>query len=142
MLTLAEKNVAAADLTTRVMLVHADAKRLPFDSGEFDVVMSNSIFHHIPDPEIVIAEADRVTAPRGLHFHRDLARPLNEKALLEIVVSYAADATPYQRRLFTDSLHAALTTEEMGDLVAGAGFERETVRMTSDRHWTWAATKS
>ena len=27
-----------------------DAKRLPFGDGQFDVVMSNSILHHIPDP--------------------------------------------------------------------------------------------
>jgi hypothetical protein len=75
-------------------------------------------------------------------FHRDLARPDDENALLELVESYAAEATPYQRRLFADSLQAALTVEEMGSLVTQFGFNRESVRMTSDRHWTWAASKT
>ena len=51
------------------------------------------------------------------------------------------DATPYQRKLFADSLHAALTLDEMRDLVASFGFAPDTVRMTSDRHWTWSATR-
>ena len=31
--------------------------------------------------------------------------------------------------------------EEMQQLVAELGFAAETVRLTSDRHWTWSATK-
>jgi hypothetical protein len=58
-----------------------------------------------------------------------------------LVNTYANEATPYQRRLFADSLRAALTAEEMADLVASFGFDRASVTMTSDRHWTWVATK-
>jgi len=41
--------------------------------------------------------------------------------------------------LFRDSLHAALTLEEIRSLVVELGYAAETVTMTSDRHWTWAA---
>jgi hypothetical protein len=61
--------------------------------------------------------------------------------LQQLVTTYAADATPYQRNLFADSLRAALTAEEMADLATTFGFAPETVRMTSDRHWTWIAKK-
>ena len=57
------------------------------------------------------------------------------------MVTYAADATPYQRRLFANSLRAALTVDEMQNLVATFGGAPDAVQMTSDRHWTWAATK-
>jgi hypothetical protein len=73
-------------------------------------------------------------------FHRDLARPSDENQLNHLVTTYAGDATAYQRKLFTDSLRAALTIEEMRELVATFGFSPGTVEMTSDRHWTWSAT--
>jgi hypothetical protein len=72
-------------------------------------------------------------------FHRDLARPANAAQLEKIVATYAGDATPYQRRLFADSLRAALTLGEMQSLVVSFGFAPQTVHMTSDRHWTWSA---
>jgi hypothetical protein len=58
-----------------------------------------------------------------------------------MVATYAGDANAYQQKLFSDSLRAAITVEEMSDLVASFGFARDTVRMTSDRHWTWSATR-
>jgi ubiquinone/menaquinone biosynthesis C-methylase UbiE len=141
MLQLARENVAATGLSQRIGLVLGDAKVLPFDEESFPVVISNSILHHIPEPRDVIAEAIRVTDPGGLLFHRDLARPADEAQLNVLVNAYAGDATPYQRKLFSDSLHAALALNEMRELVAEFGFAPEAVQMTSDRHWTWSTTK-
>jgi hypothetical protein len=58
------------------------------------------------------------------------------------VTKYAGEATAYQRKLFSESLRAALTLEEIRSLIAGFGYEREreSVSLTSDRHWTWVAT--
>ena len=139
MLAVARKNVAAAGLAGRIELVLADAKRLPFRAAAFPVVISNSIVHHIAEPAGVLAEAVRVTPSGGPPFHRDLARPRDERELERIVATYAGDATRYQKKLFSDSLRAALTLEEIQSLVARFGFAPSTVRMTSDRHWTWAA---
>ena len=76
----------------------ADAKQLPFDAASFPVVISNSIVHHIAEPRDVIAEAIRVTAPGGLLFHRDLARPDDEPAC-----SNWSQPTPPTRRPISGS---------------------------------------
>jgi ubiquinone/menaquinone biosynthesis C-methylase UbiE len=141
MLALAERNIASAGLSDRITCVPADAKNLPFDSASFDAVISNSILHHISEPRDVIAEATRITVPGGLLFHRDLCRPHDQHELDQIVETYAAGATAYQRCLFSDSLHAALTLEEVQNLVADFGFPRDCVTKTSDRHWTWLVKK-
>jgi ubiquinone/menaquinone biosynthesis C-methylase UbiE len=140
MLALARHNIAAAGFVDRIDVVLADAKQLPFQSDFFPVSISNSIVHHIADPRSVIAEASRVTAAGGLLFHRDLARPRDDAQLEHIVNTYAAGATAFQRKLFGDSLRAALTLDEMQTIVSGFGFPPDTVQVTSDRHWTWMAT--
>ena len=73
MLDVAAKNVAAAKLEQAIELKLVDAKRLPFEDGEFAVVMSNSIIHHIPDPADCLKEMVRVVSgDGGLLFVRDL----------------------------------------------------------------------
>jgi ubiquinone/menaquinone biosynthesis C-methylase UbiE len=139
MLEVARRNVERAGLSERIALQRVDAKRLPFRDGEFRLVMSNSIVHHIPQPRDVLAEAVRVLASGGLVFFRDLMRPASDAELARLVKKYAGDANEHQRKMFGDSLHAALTVEEMQSLVAELDFEPQTVAATSDRHWTWAA---
>ena len=56
---------SAARLGGRIKLQHLDAKRLPFKNGQFAVVMTNSIIHHIPAPEECLAEMVRVVARAG-----------------------------------------------------------------------------
>jgi hypothetical protein len=43
--------------------------------------------------------------------------------------------------MFADSLRAALTPAEVRALVAGLGIDPDTVRRTTDRHWTWVTRK-
>lgn len=139
MLELARYNVEVNSLIDRIQLTQVDAKRLPFAEGMFDVVMSNSILHHIPEPACVLCEAVRVVRGGGRLFFRDLLRPNSETERLRLVQLYAGEANDHQKKMFADSLQAALTLAEVRDLVAGLGFAAETVQATSDRHWTWSA---
>jgi ubiquinone/menaquinone biosynthesis C-methylase UbiE len=142
MLQLARNNVESAGLIGRVQVSQIDAKQLPHADAMFDTVMSNSIVHHIPEPLAVLREAVRVVRPGGLLFFRDLLRPSDKATLEHLVETYAAGANEHQRQMFTDSLHAALSLEEVRGLVGSLGFSRETVQPTSDRHWTWSAVAS
>jgi ubiquinone/menaquinone biosynthesis C-methylase UbiE len=141
MLEVARRNVEAAALADRIRLQQVDAKKLELGPRRWQVVMSNSIVHHIPNPAVVLRAAVRVTAPGGLLFFRDLLRPTTDSELQHLVNTYATDATLDQQQMFADSLRAALTLGEIRDLVVGLGFARDTVDQTSDRHWTWTATK-
>ena len=51
----------------------------------------------------------------------------------------AGSANARQRQMFDDSLRAALTLDEVRDLVRSLGFDSRGVNQTSDRHWTWKA---
>ena len=139
MLELASYNVHASLRGDQIELVQADAKDLGYESEMFDVVISNSIVHHIHDPKQCVAEMVRVVQPGGAIFVRDLMRPESMETLESIVQTYAGDATEYCQQLFHQSLHAALTLGEMRQLVLDCGWNPDGVQATSDRHWTWAA---
>lgn len=141
MLRLAERNIAVAGFSNTIQCRLCDCKALPDADAAFDVVMSNSIVHHIPDPSLVFAECWRILKPGGVLFVRDLHRPRDLAEWDRLVDLYAGAATPHQRQLFRDSLQAALTVEEIQALVAALGITPAEVRMTSDRHWTLIAQK-
>jgi ubiquinone/menaquinone biosynthesis C-methylase UbiE len=141
MLDLAVYNLAVSSAGQRIQLAQADAKQLRSEDDQFDVVMSNSIIHHIPEPAAVLGEAVRVAKPGGLLFFRDLMRPASSEDVSHLVATYAAGANEHQRKMFDDSLRAALDLDEIRELVASLGFAKESVQATSDRHWTWIARK-
>ena len=135
MLALARKNAAAAGLGERLRVVRADAKATGFDDGSFDMVVSNSLAHHNPEPRAFFAEVMRLVRPEGGLLIKDLHRPTSEAEHHRLVERYAGDCTARQRQLFSDSLHAALTVSEVAALCAAAGLASVNVRRCSDRHW-------
>jgi ubiquinone/menaquinone biosynthesis C-methylase UbiE len=141
MLHLARLNIEIAGLRDSIQLDWADCKELPHVAEYFDGVISNSIIHHIPEPLVVLREAVRVCRTGGLLFVRDLARPDSTDMVEYLVQQYAGTENAHQQQLFRESLHAALTVDEVRGLVGELGFMHETVQMTSDRHWTWVARK-
>lgn len=136
MLALAERNVRAAAMSDRIALTRVDAKGSALPRRAFDVVMSNSIVHHIPDPRLSFEELIGLLAPGGLLFVRDLERPRDEETMAKLVATYTANDTPKQRGLFADSLRASLTVEEVQAMVTVLGIPAAAVTRTSDRHWT------
>ncbi len=104
MLRVGRDNVGHAGLAQRITLECRDAKALPYASGFFAAVISNSIVHHIPAPGAVLAEMARVLRPGGCLLVRDLLRPNTDAEVRRLVDLYAAGATAHQRQMFGDSL--------------------------------------
>jgi ubiquinone/menaquinone biosynthesis C-methylase UbiE len=136
MLAKAKQNVAKAGLDDRIELVKVDAKSSGLQRGGFDVVMSNSIIHHIPEPARALADMLALVAPGGLLFVRDLERPEDDAAVQTLVETYAANETKKARDLFEASLRAALRIDELATMLSPLGVGSAAISRTSDRHWT------
>ena len=67
---------------------------------------------------------------------------MDDRTVVELVEAYAGDEDPHAQQMFEDSLRAALSMDEISDIVSTLGFPTSTVQATSDRHWTWAATQN
>jgi ubiquinone/menaquinone biosynthesis C-methylase UbiE len=137
MLARARRNVDVAQLSDRIACVRGDAKSLPLASARFEAVLSNTIVHHIPDPAPAVAEMARLVAPGGTVMVRDLSRPSSGAEVADLVSHYAGNESPAAQALFAASLHAALTVDEVREILTTLGLAGEGVAMTSDRHWTW-----
>lgn len=137
MLEQAKINIDVAALRDRIQLEHDDAKRLEaFEDGMFDLVMSNSLLHHLPQPRLALEQAIRLTKAGGRIFHRDLLRPESEAAVEALVAQHAATEPAASQQLLRQSLHAALSLEEIRELAVAIGLPAASVQVTSDRHWT------
>jgi ubiquinone/menaquinone biosynthesis C-methylase UbiE len=136
MLRVAAQNLAAAGLERSCTLARMDAKALDAPPASFDLVMSNSIAHHIPEPLGLFREIARVAGPGGAVLVRDLIRPESQEAAWAIVNRVAPGDTERQKQLFFDSLCAALTLDEVREMVSTAGLEGAQVVQSSDRHWS------
>ena len=67
-----------------VELVEADATALPFERGSFDLVCTARTLHHVPRPELVLAEMNRVLRPGGTMLVVDQLAPVDPLAAIEL----------------------------------------------------------
>lgn len=135
----ARRNIEAAQLGHRIQLSDCDVKTLAeFGDDSCDVVLSNTLLHHLAEPLAMLRQALRVLRPGGLLFIRDLMRPATAAEVDRLTALHAAGEPPASRQLLHQSLHAALTLGEARALAASCGLPADCVQATSDRHWTLA----
>ncbi len=136
MLKIARENVKKAGLQHQICLEIVDAKQMPYQNGQFDFVISNSIVHHLPEPLPFFQELKRILKPNGGIFLRDLLRPIDIATMNKLVDNIGLEYDQQQKKLFRDSLNAAFTLEEITEIIEKAGVENIKIYQSSDRHWT------
>jgi ubiquinone/menaquinone biosynthesis C-methylase UbiE len=124
------------NLQERISFELVDVKNLPYEDGQFDLIVSNSLIHHLPEPSTFFQQLKRVLKPNGGIFIRDLLRPSSMEILNALVDSIGWEYDSPQKQLFRDSLHAALTIDEVKNFIEQAGLENVDIYQNSDRHWT------
>jgi ubiquinone/menaquinone biosynthesis C-methylase UbiE len=136
MLIIGQRNVEAAGLNQRIRLERVDSKRMPYPDLEFDMLVSNSLVHHLPEPLSLFSEIKRLVRPGGAILIRDLIRPENALIVNELVAKFGGDYDPQQQQLFHDSLKAALTIAEVRELIDRVGLSQVKLTQSSELHWT------
>lgn len=114
---------AEAGVEGHVFFLQANAGELPCPGGQYDVVLSNSVLHHLADPSKVLEEMLRVAKPDGVIVVRDLRRP-SRLAYPWHVRWYGRHYSGIMKRLFEDSVRAAYTPEELAGLLGRSGMSK------------------
>jgi ubiquinone/menaquinone biosynthesis C-methylase UbiE len=133
MVQAARRAAAEQGLERRVFFQTASADRIPFASSAFNVVLSNSVLHHLAAPSKALGEMRRVAKPAGAILVRDLRRP-SRLAYPWHVRWYGRHYSGIMRRLFEDSVRAAYTPEELTRLLGHSGISEARIFLQERSH--------
>ena len=136
MLIVGQRNVEEAGLVQRIRLEQVDTKRMAYPDLEFDMLISNSLVHHLPDPLLFFQEVKRLVRPGGAMLIRDLIRPESDESVNNLVAKVGADYDTHQQQLFRDSLKAALTLAEVKEILDLVGLQNVKLTQSSELHWS------
>ena len=134
MLALATEMIARARLDHRV---HLRATRLPdktLPQHAFDTLISNSLLHHLADPQVLWRTLDGCAEPGAAVFIMDLRRPDTRQQAGRLVEEYSGNEPEILKRDFFNSLLAAYRPEEIAAQLARAGLSGLQVEAVGDRH--------
>jgi SAM-dependent methyltransferase len=138
MLEYANRAAIAQDMGARIECVQWRIGTAPMPvrlAAAGDAVISNSLLHHLADPQALWTAIGGCAAPGAAVLVMDLCRPANQNAARSLVDQYAADEPPILKRDFLNSLMASYREGEVRAQLASAGLREFAVERVSDRHW-------
>jgi len=133
MLLFAREAVGQAGLDDRIELQQLHLPDASLPDRAFDAVISNSLLHHLHDPQTLWRAVTQYAAPGAAVFIMDLRRPESHERAVALVDEYAATEPDILRRDFFNSLLAAFRPEEITQQLAQAGLPLR-AEATGDRH--------
>jgi SAM-dependent methyltransferase len=106
--------------------------RIP--KSAYDLVLSNSLLHHLHDPLVLWRSVREAAKPGAIVLVMDLMRPPSAMWVESLVAAYATDAPEVLRKDFRNSLFAAFEPREVVAQLEEAGLSGLEVGVVSDRH--------
>lgn len=107
---------------------------LPAWNRKYGTVISNSLLHHLADPQVLWQSVQAAGRPAARVFVVDLRRPADEAEAKRLTALYAAGQPAVLQRDFHHSLLAAFTPEEIRGQLSEARLSHFTVHPVGDRH--------
>jgi SAM-dependent methyltransferase len=135
MLRCGHEAVAAAGVADRVVLSEGYLPGGDLPRDPYDLVLSNSLLHHLADPAVLWVSLHRWAGRGAWVFVQDLLRPEGRAQAESFVDLYAADEPEVLRRDFFNSLLAAYRIAEVQDQLVQADLGHLAAEQVSDRHW-------
>ena len=134
MLQIGREDLRAAQLAERVELIKGYLPGAMLPRDRYNAVISNSLLHHLHEPQALWTSVLRYAVPGAPVFVMDLRRPATHKHTLELVDLYAAGEPAILRSDFHNSLLSAYRVEEVESQLGIAGIDWLTVNTLGDRH--------
>ncbi len=134
MLRFGEQAARREGLEERVQLIHCTLPTMELPRKSYDVVISNSLLHHLQDPQVLWQAIKQFARPEAPIFVMDLVRPGSQKQAEDLTETYTAGEPEILKRDFYHSLQAAYRDDEIQSQLQEAGLKHLAVEVVSDRH--------
>lgn len=123
-----------AGLCHRINLRQLYLPAVELSGVAYDAVISNSLLHHLRDPQVLWQTIGQTVRPGAPVFVMDLLRPPSPARASELVATYAADEPGILQHDFYHSLLAAYRPDEIGAQLRHANLLALNIEVVSDRH--------
>ena len=135
MLDCAKKNIQESGFSDRISYRHDLIENNPFDKVKFDLVISNSVLHHVKNPDLFWILIKNRINENGKFFIMDLLRPKTIGEAQRLVYKYTANETEQLKKDFYNSLLASYTPNEIQTQLRKNNFIESNVKQITDRHF-------
>jgi len=121
-------------LSGRITLHHQSIANCNFKNGSYDAIISNSLLHHLHNPQELWSIVKQVASTNTAIYVCDLFRPETTQDASELVDQYASNEPEILRTDFYNSLLAAFTPHEVHKQLEITELTSLEVDIVSDRH--------
>jgi ubiquinone/menaquinone biosynthesis C-methylase UbiE len=122
------------DIEQRIKLCYGLLPDFEPPRRSYDIIISNSLLHHLGDPTVLWQTINRFASPSAPIFIMDLMRPADSDEAVRLVKTHAAGEPELLQHDFYHSLLAAYDIEEVREQLVRAGLGHFQVEAASDRH--------
>lgn len=134
MLDYAEKLLSGYQgFNERVELIHSYLQDFSAEK-KYDLIMSNSLLHHLHDPSHFWNKIREVSVPGTRIFVMDLMRPVSLEEAGDLMEKYTRGEPEVLKKDFYNSLLAAFEIDEVKLQIADSGLGNLETKKVSDRH--------
>jgi len=135
MLELGRRDSEAQGLRSRIRFIRAHLPAAELPQQNYDVILSNSLLHHLVQPETLWQSIRHFGHAGSQVFVMDLLRPDSVEQAAYLVDTYAVNEAEILRQDFFNSLCAAYRPNEVVDQLSTQGLEELRIEVVSDRHF-------
>ncbi|MEJ2114598.1 MAG: class I SAM-dependent methyltransferase [Gammaproteobacteria bacterium] len=134
MLKQAEMLIKRESLAERITLYHQRLPNCTFENKSYDVIISNSLLHHLHEPKHLWSVIKQLATTNTAIYVCDLFRPDTKLEANELVDQYANKEPEVLRKDFYNSLLAAFTPDEVRTQIDSEELDSLNIDIVSDRH--------
>ena len=126
-------NAIAPEFQNRMNFIHGKLPDVLLPESSYDVIFSNSLLHHLPEPQTLWQTVNQYAKPGTYIIIMDLIRPDTDDIAKSMVTTHANNEPEILQRDFYFSLLAAFSLAEIEAQISQAGLPL-TCGQISDRH--------
>ncbi|MGB0825150.1 MAG: class I SAM-dependent methyltransferase, partial [Synechococcus sp.] len=102
--------------------------------GQADLIVSNSLLHHLHQPDLLWTVTQALAAPGCRALHRDLRRPASDAEIEQLLLKHLPSAPEVLQHDFAASLAAAFEPQEVTAELHRLDLNELTVSAEDDRY--------
>ena len=129
-----QRKYRETEFVNNITFIEAEIPVVPIPGIPYDLIVSNSLYHHLHDPEVLWKTILDYGSSGTKIFIIDLFRPDSKERVDWLVNEYSGNEPEILKKDFYNSLCASFEPAEVEQQLSNIGLSGLSVKIVSDRH--------